>query len=87
MLNRPRPTPAPGAGRARRRAGARSAGPGAAKLLVAGIFVWNRRPNVLLVIQKVVDSNPISRFAKGPHLQVFRSGLEPPTFLDWPELR
>jgi hypothetical protein len=33
--------------------------------------VWNSAPHLLLAMQKVVGSNPISRFAEGLHLQAF----------------
>jgi hypothetical protein len=39
--------------------------------LRAGRFVPDPLPRTLLAMQKVVGSNPISRFRKGRHLQVF----------------
>jgi hypothetical protein len=49
-----------------------AAGPrGCGKRLVARLFGVRREVQVLLAMQKVVGSNPISRFPKGLHLQAF----------------
>jgi hypothetical protein len=40
----------------------------------AGDIRAGQETHVLLAMQKVVGSNPISRFAKGLHLQVFFVG-------------
>jgi hypothetical protein len=41
------------------------------KPLLCRQFVTRFLPHVLLAMQKVVGSNPISRLRKGLHLQVF----------------